>query len=406
MQPPLSEPKPALTVGLLGDGQLARMLAESLTLLGCEPIVLSSDPDSPAAQVCRKRVTTHQALFSETDLVLFENEFVDCDLLRKESQGHEELRFIPELRVIAEMQDKLKQKSWLKKAKFRVPAWKELPPFQGDLSPIRSFLSELREIPDFKRGIVLKWARLGYDGKGVLISKGEPDERMLEAFLGSAKSRGTPVFAEPLIPYSREVALVATRGLKGEFSHYSLVISEQENGICKRVTGPASSLGVPQSIENEAIEGARRLADDLGLVGTFAIEFFLVNDQELWVNEVAPRVHNSGHFTLNGSDTSQFENHCRAALGMALGSTKCRRLFAMQNLLGFEGTPTGAERTSLDPLVHLHDYGKRELRASRKMGHLNAASDDPEIQIDTLLKALQTSEDFWKFNRKFKGSLK
>mgnify|MGYP001603264818 CR=1 FL=1 len=157
------------------------------------------------------------------------------------------------------------------------------------------------------------------------------------------------------------------RSSKSEFSYYPLVVSEQKNGVCNEVFGPASSFGVSRSIETKAAAVCKKLSLKLNYTGVFAIEFFYTKTGKLLVNEIAPRVHNTGHITMNASETSQFENHWRAILGLPLGSTKATaRRYVMKNILGElpAKIPTGKK-------VFFHWYGKKDPRPGRKMGHIN-----------------------------------
>ena len=192
---------------------------------------------------------------------------------------------------------------------------------------------------DLGSRFVVKWARTGYDGKGVFIADApQPLSTRLDdstRFCKATTDRGGTVFAEPYVPFRRELALVACRGLDGAFSTYPLVIIEQPKGICRWVKGPATALGVDARLEREAVAYAQRVAQTFDLRGTFAIELFELETGELWVKiETSPRVHNSGHFSQDAAVTSQFENHWRALLGLPLGDVGTQSAFAMLNLLG------------------------------------------------------------------------
>ena len=156
-------------------------------------------------------------------------------------------------------------------------------------------------------------------------------------FCGHAIDRGLSLFAESLVPFKQELAIIGCRSITGEFMSYPLVLSEQRNGICWDVTGPATALGVDPSLAAQAAVFARAVAEAAQIVGCFALEFFETADGKLWVNEMAPRVHNSGHYTQDACATSQFENHWRAVLGLPLGAADARPAFVMGNLLGPEG---------------------------------------------------------------------
>jgi 5-(carboxyamino)imidazole ribonucleotide synthase len=222
---------------------------------------------------------------------------------------------------------------------------------------------------------VVKWAKQGYDGKGTCMAQAS-DTRAAIDFAKRATDRGIAVYAEEKISFLRELALLTVHSVTGELAFYPLVQSEQLRGICKWVEGPLAGVS---RLEAEACVHAERIAHDQRLHGVFAIEWFETPDGKLLANELAPRVHNSGHFSQDASRTSQFENHCRAVLGLPLGSTSSAQAFAMLNLLApaLKNPHELGEDFSF-PLapegVHFHWYGKRQLTTDRKIGHLNVAA--------------------------------
>ena len=368
---------------ILGGGQLARMLADRATAAGVTLSVLAKDAAEPAAQVVRepilgdeKNVATLREAFSRAKVVTFENEFIDVELMRRASEGTA-VRFAPSLDIMARLQDKLQQKQLLSTLSIATAPWDEVAP-----------LSLLEAKGRWPQGIVLKWAKLGYDGKGTLIlpstkeqgnslsrlSREQDLKARFDTFWQGAQQRGVRVFAEELIPFEREVAMVAVRSAAGEFSHYPLVISEQQHGMCVRVRGPAVRLGVPVAFETQAADALRKIADHLSYVGILACEFFVTPDGRMLVNEIAPRVHNTGHYTMDACLVSQFENHLRAVSGHAIVKPDCTPFFAMHNLIGPEGvTRSDGQQMAWTPSHSLmfHWYGKGEIKSGRKMGHLN-----------------------------------
>jgi 5-(carboxyamino)imidazole ribonucleotide synthase len=246
---------------------------------------------------------------------------------------------------------------------------------------------------------VFKWSKYGYDGKGTLIvSKDQQSASALEIteFCDRALERGAGVYAEKKMNFKRELAVIGVQSVLGEFISYPLVVSEQQGGICKTIRGPASSLGVDPRFESFADRYARKLAQSGEIFGCFAIEMFETDQGELFVNELAPRVHNSGHYTQDAGRTSQFENHWRALLGLPLGDTRCAPAFVMRNLLG----PAGILSAPADVLpvppreVRAHWYGKTAVKAGRKMGHLNAVGANSG-EIESLVKILDACERDW-----------
>jgi 5-(carboxyamino)imidazole ribonucleotide synthase len=384
-------------VGILGGGQLARMLVQAAWGLGVRPLVMADNPRSPAAKVAPGTVIgdfdNEQALrelLSRADKIVFENEFVRKDLLERAAGGRSP--FWPRLEVIGQLQDKASQKEVL--TRLGIPA----APYEcvRTADNLESWIAHMHET--FPAGAAFKWTHRGYDGKGVYVSSGKPEELPAAAdFCRQALERGIAVLAEQKVDFKRELAIVACYSKNREFAAYPLVISEQWQGICSRVWGPARAFGATEAQENQAREYARKLAEALQLTGVFALELFELPSGEIWVNEIAPRVHNSGHYTQDAAATSQFENHWRAVLGMPLGKTTTSAGFAMLNLLGPEGvTMRSAEAPILAPPrgLHLHWYEKDEIQPRRKLGHVNARTDDP-ARVPMLLEQMENYRKHW-----------
>jgi 5-(carboxyamino)imidazole ribonucleotide synthase len=391
-------------VGILGGGQLARMLAESALRLGLKPIVYTDDINGPASEICVETVKgkIHDSILlkkfvDRMPFIVFENEFVDCNALRA-STSNPDGKFFPNLRAIEILQDKLEQKKLLKKVGIATSPFVELKTSANASQEVQSALQLL------STDIVLKWSRQGYDGKGVkVVHEGKADELAAAIpFVESAWSRGIPVYAEKKVDFIRELAIIGCVSVRGDSVSYPLVISEQENGICKEVVGPAIHLGVNPKFQDQAREAARKIAEEVGLVGSFGIEFFESRSGELLVNEIAPRVHNTGHYTQNAFPVSQFENHWRAILGLPLfdpfkNLSASAPFFAMLNLLGPAGVSCEASQATLPvagPHSQLHWYGKKDIRPGRKLGHINGTADSAE-SLSELLKELKSCEKQW-----------
>lgn len=370
-----------MNVGILGGGQLARMLAEAARPLGLNPLVFSEDKNCPAAEIGVEIFNDLSSFLTRCPVVTFENEFVDCGKLHEHEK---ESLFFPSIQAIETLQDKFRQKQILKKVSVPHSPFKIFSK-QGDLP--NQILSAQLQIGD----LVLKWSRLGYDGKGVLTDMSKAAE-----FCANAWSKGSEIFAERKIDFVRELAVIACVSKTGDSFVYPLVISEQENGICRRVLGPATSLGVSAELQSQAEQAALTIAKETGLTGCFGIEFFETRDGKLLVNEIAPRVHNTGHYTQNAFPASQFENHWRAILGMPLNKSKAgAKYFSMLNLLGVKEGPSAAPAPG--PHSHVHWYGKRESRPGRKMGHLNGTAQS-EAELKLVLDELAQIEKTWTQN--------
>jgi len=387
-------------LGILGGGQLAMMLANAAEALAkdlniSKTNVYCEGPEEPAAKTSATAVFGKmndseglKNFFKNVDIVLFENEFLDVEIVKSAATGLA-VTFVPELKILNELQDKSRQKQLLEK--LQIPTAPFLIHSQGQ--DLKTWIESALKL--FEGEYVFKWSKLGYDGKGVLIGpKALPE---IIGFCQNAKG----VFAEEKISFDHELAMVACRNHKGEFKTYPLVVSVQQKGICKKVMGPATSLGISLKVARLAEDYCVRLAEHLGIVGTFAVEFFFTSDgpkgETLLVNEIAPRVHNSGHFTMDACPSSQFENHISAALDFALGSTRTTPAFAMLNLLGPEGVTVKNSAVELpEPPTQsiLHWYGKEEIRPGRKVGHINAMGISPG-EIPKLVKRLEAFEQMW-----------
>lgn len=385
-------PKRDVCVGILGGGQLARMLAQAAEKMGTETWVLTGAADDPASRLCPavigslEEARVLRRFFSEVQLVTFENEFVDTGLLARFATEFPKLRFEPKLVVLERLQDKLNQKELLGRLGIPTAPW-----------VVKADPAACADLPKtFPKGAVLKWSRMGYDGKGLLFyDPAKPDPKALAAFFEAAAQREARVYAEQTIAFRRELAVVACRSAKGEFAAYPLVQSRQDRGICSLVTGPARLLGNTAEQESRAVGYAKRITEALDYVGVLALELFERPDGEILVNEIAPRVHNSGHFTQDACEASQFENHLRAILGLPLGSTSVKGTFAMLNILGPEGVSRPSQALPVAPAgATLHWYEKRELRPRRKMGHFNGTATGAD-GLAKMVQSLEAAERKW-----------
>ena len=396
-KPPI--PPLGYKVGILGGGQLAAMLAEAALRLGLRPVVLAKGPLDPAARLVKdalygsyEDLDLLKRFLGEVELVAFENEFIPSELLHK--ARHAKTYFMPELETLRRLQDKISQKRALQSINVPTAPMLVLP--EG--GRVRPWLDEVDR--EYGSRFVLKWSRTGYDGKGVFLANDpvplSSRRELLDKFCQASLERGGTVFAEPYVPFVRELALVACQSTNGEFKAYPLVVIEQPGGVCRWVKGPASALGVDPKLEREAFAYAKKISDGFQLQGTFAVELFELKDGGLWVNEISPRVHNSGHFTQDAAVTSQFENHWRALLGLPLGEMSTHPAFAMLNVLG----PANAAQKhgwKLPPItarLHLHWYGKADLLPGRKLGHINGHVRKIE-EFAELIEEMERCEQGW-----------
>jgi len=374
--PSTRPPVVAPTVAMVGGGQLARMTHQAAIALGQTLRVLATAPDEPAAQVSPDVVIgSHTDLedlrrvAAGADVLTFDHEQVPTELLEK--LVAEGVNVAPPPQALVHAQDKLVMRRRLEALDVPVPRYAE----------IRS----VDELDAFARRIagpvVVKAVRGGYDGRGVRMARDSSHAREIaESFLAD----GVPVMAEEQVNLRRELSALVARSPFGQGAAWPVVETVQRDGICVQVIAPAPDL--PGELAASAQQLALRLAGELGVVGVFAVELFETTDGLLLVNELAMRPHNSGHWTMDGARTSQFEQHVRAVLDYPLGDTDVTApVTVMANVLGAAQAP---EMTMDERLHHLfarmpdarvHLYGKEE-RPGRKIGHINFPGTDAEAK--------------------------
>jgi len=348
------------TVGILGGGQLARMLALSGAPLGLRFLVMDTVADACAGQFAPLIVgdwrdeNALSEFASKVDVATFDFENVPAESAQWLS---ERVDVFPNPRALATAQDRLAEKTLFRELGIPVP----------DFAAIASRADLDAAVARIGTPSILKTRRLGYDGKGQFRLKTPGDVDAAWAALG-AQATTVGLILEAFVPFERELSVVAVRGRDGEFRAWPLTENWHVDGILSASLAPARA---DAAVVERAHGHARRLAEALDYVGVFALELFY-RDGELLANELAPRVHNSGHWTIEGSETSQFQNHLRAVLGLPLGDTRMVGLACMLNWIGAmpDALPVLAE-----PGGHWHDYGKSS-RAGRKVGHATVRADD------------------------------
>jgi 5-(carboxyamino)imidazole ribonucleotide synthase len=360
------------TVGVLGGGQLAWMMAAAAKELDISLIVQTAKENDPATSLAADVVVAGigdvQAiaqLGKRCDMITFENEFVDLAALGKlAEQG---VCFRPNLSVLAPLLDKYDQRCHLQSLGLPVPKFITLP----DGKPQGEFPSP--PVKALGLPVVMKARRHGYDGQGTtVIQTWQELEQTWSAW-------GYPsILLEEFIPFERELAAIATRSVSGEFTLHPIVETQQENQVCRRVIAPAD-ISSEAAAKIEAI--ARTLMENSQAVGTFGIEMFYTPSGEILVNEIAPRTHNSGHFSIDACTTSQFSQHLRAVCDLPLGNTQLKAPGAvMVNLLGYEHATSDyrEKRQQLEqiPQANVYWYGKTQSRPGRKLGHVTVLLDE------------------------------
>ena len=356
------------TVGILGGGQLARMMALAGAPLGLRFLVLDTVADACAGQFAPMVVgdyTDPAALAefaSRIDVATFDFENVPAESAQWLT---ERVPVFPNPRALATAQDRLAEKTLFREQGIPVPPFAAI-----------DTLQQLREaVEEIGTPCILKTRRLGYDGKGQFRLKTPADIEAAWDALGPQAER-VGLILEGFVAFQRELSVVAVRGRDGEFRAWPLTENWHVDGVLSASLAPAP---VDDALRDTALAHARKLAEALDYVGVFALELFC-RDGELLANEMAPRVHNSGHWTIEGSETSQFQNHLRAVLGMPLGDTRMVGHACMLNWLGEmpEAAPVLREVGG-----HWHDYGKSP-REGRKVGHTTLRAESPQELAEAL----------------------
>ena len=361
------------TVGILGGGQLARMLALSGAPLGLRFLVMDTSPEACAGQFAPMVVGDYRdeaalaEFASRVDVATFDFENVPAESARWLA---ERIPVFPNPRALATAQERLAEKTLFRELGIPVP----------EFVPVASREELEMAVARVGTPCILKTRRLGYDGKGqfrIRALDGEGGATVDDAWraLGAQAGR-VGLIVEGFVPFERELSVVAMRGRDGAFRTWPLTENWHVDGVLSASLAPAR---VDEALAAQAIGHARRLAEALDYVGVFALELFQ-RDGVLLANELAPRVHNSGHWTIEGSETSQFQNHLRAVAGLPAGDT---RMLGHACMLNWIGAMPDAGPVLAEPGGHWHDYGKTP-REGRKVGHATLRADDPSSLAQAL----------------------
>lgn len=358
---PTIEPQTVTKIGVIGGGQLAWMMGIEAASLGVSLFVQTPHTTDPAVPFAAQTIlgaiddsTATAELAKYCDVITFENEFVDLNALSQLTEKG--VCFRPRLQALSLLLDKYDQLSYLEKIGLPVPLFQLLTPENGKI------INHNLGYP-----VVLKACRYGYDGQGTFIIN-SPEE-LSQTW---ARFNYPPMLLQKFVPFERELAVIAARSVTGDVAVYPIVETVQKNQVCHRVIAPAN---INKSIAEAAEAIAKTLLNSLEVIGVFGIELFLTTEGELLVNEIAPRTHNSGHFSLDACETSQFKQHLRAVSGLPLGNTSLNCSGAvMVNLLGFETANSDylekRQKIAEIPNSFIRWYGKTESRPGRKLGHV------------------------------------
>lgn len=367
-----------LRLGILGGGQLGRMLIQEAINLNVSISILDPDVDAPCKKLCDRfevgSLSDFETVYrfgKQVDMLTIEIEKVNVDALEKlEEEG---VMVFPQARVIRLIQDKGLQKQFFKQ--------NDIPTAPFQLFSSRDHLKDcLIPFP-----YIQKLRKDGYDGKGVYKVTSEVD--LADAF-------DAPSLTEQWVDFEKEIAVIVARNDNGDVSTFPLVEMEF-NPAANLVEFLISPSTLPFEIQQRAEQLAIKIAEDLQIVGVLAVEMFLTKENEILVNELAPRPHNSGHHTIEGNFTSQFSQHLRAIFNLPLGNTNARNNAVMINLLGdesYEGLAVykGLEEIMAEEGVYIHLYGKKFTKPFRKMGHVTVINEDREKAIELARKVQNT----------------
>lgn len=375
-QGPSAGLRPPASIGVVGGGQLGRMFVQAAQRMGFRAGVLCDEADSPAAQLAHWSVIGSpdelgplRTFAEQAQAVTVEFENVSARGLRWLGQR---LPVRPSWRAIWVSQNRLREKSFLARHGFPLAPWR----------PVRSEAELAAAVAGLGVPLILKTATSGYDGKGQVRVDVPPEAAVAWQALG----RATCV-AEGVVEFAAEVSVIVARGVDGQAVAYPVFLNRHSRHILDTTVAPAP---IGPIASQEARTLALGVAQALGVVGLLTVELFLTADGSLMINELAPRPHNSGHLTIEGSTTSQFEQQVRALCGLPLGLTALVQPAAMANLLGDlwqDGEPNWDAALRGDEGVKLHLYGKDAPAAGRKMGHISVLDPDPVSALDRALAA-------------------
>ncbi|WEG12400.1 5-(carboxyamino)imidazole ribonucleotide synthase [Pullulanibacillus sp. KACC 23026] len=361
---------PGRTIGILGGGQLGKMMAMSAKQMGYRVIVLDPASDCPCAQVCDEIIAAAyddraaaKKLVERSDVITYEFENVDLDVARY----IEEAGYLPQTsKLLAITQNRLNEKESLTQAGLKVAPYKKVVSKESLTEAVQAL-----GLP-----AVLKTVQGGYDGKGQLVIRTEAE--LEEAYDWLDEER--VYVLEQWVRFTKELSVMVVRHPSGEIKTFPVAENTHRNNILHQSTIPAS---VSQEIAAKAEQAARTIAQDMSLVGALGVEMFLTEEDEVFVNELAPRPHNSGHYTIEACEFSQFEQHIRAICSLPLGHINLFKPAVMVNILGqhlhgvLQALPTWKH-------AHLHLYGKDEAKMNRKMGHITILTEDIDQTLNDL----------------------
>lgn len=358
-------------IGIIGGGQLGKMMILDAKRLDYQFVILDPTPDCPANSIADSHIVAGfddveaiKRLASRVDVVTYEFEHISVKALEEvEKSG---CPVYPSSKTLAYIQNKYVQKKRLKECGIAVPEFIAVEDY-GDLK---------RAAQTFEYPLILKTCTGGYDGKGNYVISSEAELSTGYQTLGSGK---LPLMVERCVDFEKEVSILACRSINGDISVFPVAENVHKNSILDETTVPAA---ISEGTKLEAMEVAEACLKAVDAYGMLCIELFVTRDGHIMVNELAPRPHNSGHYTIEGCYTSQFEQHIRGILGLPLGNAQLIRPTVMKNIIGDHAADTaeviGLDEAYSNPNVKVHIYGKSKVAVGRKMGHITATADTLE----------------------------
>lgn len=357
-------------IGIIGGGQLGKMMILDAKRLDYYFVILDPTKNCPAHSIADEHIVAGfddieaiKLLASKTDVVTYEFEHISLEALKDlEEMGH---KVYPTSKTLSHIQNKYDQNNWLKANHIPIPEY----------TSINHIEELLKAHEKFGYPMILKTCTGGYDGKGNAVIEKAGDEKLAYEALGAGK---LPLMIEEWIPFEKEVSILACRSINGEISVFPVAENVHKNSILDETTVPAK---ISEATNLEALEVAKACVEAFDASGMICIELFVTKEGRILVNELAPRPHNSGHYTIEGCYTSQYEQHIRAILGLPLGNSNLIRPTAMKNIIGDKSGKAnliGLEQAYEFSNVKIHIYGKETVSKGRKMGHITATGNTIE----------------------------
>ncbi len=363
-----------LTLGILGGGQLGRMSAMAAARLGISVVIFCPEKNAPASQVSKETIVAEyddkDALkrFSEiTDFISYEFENIPVETI----DYLEELKqksVLPDKRLLHVSQDRIEEKTFANNLDIETTKWTSV----STLDEIKNTLKNWNA-----KEFILKTTRFGYDGKGQIKCSSEPLEKNTNLLIFLDNTKQQKLILEQCVNFTSEISVIIARDKKGKTETYGPIRNEHKNHILHKTYVPAE---IDENIAQNSLEIAKKIADHVDLVGILTVEFFVCDDGRILLNEIAPRTHNSGHWTIDSCAVSQFENHVRAVCGLPIGPAERHSDAIMLNLIGSDVEKIKNHIEKPDTCVHL--YGKAEIREGRKMGHITFLSPNTKTPED------------------------